>query len=318
MQSPQWKAPWRERNGKLSPLKLAVFVALFAPLIWIGVQALNGALAPKPVTEAVYQTGQWAIRLVLISLLVSPLRRIAQWPKLIAVRRMVGVGALAYAIGHFFLFIVEQKFDLMHVAAEIALRFYLTVGFIALLGLIALGVTSTDAMIRRLGGLRWNRLHKLVYIIAALGIFHFYLQAKADVSEPALMMGFYFILMLFRLLMRFSLPAWACVPGAALGAPALTALIEALWYAIVRHVDVWTVLAANLEFPDVIRPAVYVLGAGLAFAVVYVARNLSIPGVARTSLRKSRSLRRPRSAVLTPRRMSSAICLTTCFGMPKT
>jgi len=266
------KAPWRERNGRFSALKLVVFIALFAPAAWIIVQWASDWLAPKPVTEAIHQTGQWAIRLILISLLITPLRRIAQWNKLIAVRRMIGVAAAAYAVAHLSLYIVDQKFNLPHVASEIALRFYLTIGFVALLGLIALSVTSTDAMIKRLGGVNWNRLHKLIYLIAALGIFHFYLQSKADVSEAVLMMGLYFILMLHRLAQKRGLSSWASTLVAALGAPILTALLEGAWYAIVRHLDFWDIVNANFDVSDDIRPAVYVLGAGVVFMLVHAAR----------------------------------------------
>jgi len=272
------KAPWNERNGRLSPLKLVVFVALFAPAIWIGWEWATGLLAPKPVTEAIHATGQWAVRLILLSLLVTPLRRIAQWPKLINLRRMIGVAAFGYAFAHFCLYVVlDQKFALLHVASEIALRFYLTVGFVALLGLGALAATSTDAMIRRLGALRWNRLHKLIYLIAALAIFHFYLQSKVDVSEPVLMMGLYFILMLYRVLQKRGLPAWAVAVGAAVGAPLATALLEATWYAVVRHIDFWRVLGENIDFDNDFRPSVYVLAAGVALVAVQVARNVRVP-----------------------------------------
>ncbi len=270
---PRLQAPWNERNGRFSALKLVVFALLFAPAFWIAFQAATGMLDPKPVTEMLHRAGDWAVRLMLLSLLVTPLRRFAQWPKLIAVRRMVGVAAFAYACAHLSLFVVDQKYNVAHVAAEIALRFYLTIGFAVWLGLAALAATSTDAMIRRLGAARWNRLHKLVYVIAALAIFHFYLQSKFDVSQPVLMMGLYFILMLARQLQKRGWPAWAVVAGSALIAPPATALIEATWYAIVRHIDFWQVVSANFD-PDMSpRPSLYVALAGLAFFVVYAARN---------------------------------------------
>jgi sulfoxide reductase heme-binding subunit YedZ len=254
-------------------VKAIVFALLFAPAGWIVCQAATGMLDPKPVTEMIHRTGDWAVRLVLLSLLVTPLRRFAQWPKLIAVRRMVGVAAFAYALAHLSLFVVDKKYDFLHVVAEIALRFYLTIGFAAWLGLAALTATSTDAMIRRLGAARWNRLHQLVYAIAAVAIFHFYLQSKVDVSEPVLMMGLYFILMLTRLLQKRGWPAWGVVVGSAAVAPLATALIEAMWYAVVRHIDFWRVLSANFD-PDMSpRPSHYVALAGLAFFVVYAARN---------------------------------------------
>ena len=270
---PRLRAPWRERNGRFSPVKAIVFALLFAPVAWIAFEAATGMLFPKPVTEMIHRTGEWAVRLVLISLAVTPLRRFAQWPKLIAVRRMIGVAAFAYALAHLGLYVVDQKFDLLHVGSEIARRFYLTIGFTALLGLAALSATSTDAMIRRLGPARWNGLHKLVYAIAALAILHFYIQKKLDVSEPALMMGLYFILMPARLLHSRGWPAWGVVAGSALIAPPATALLEATWYALVRHIDFWEVLSANFD-PDMSpRPSHFVALAGLAFFVLYAARN---------------------------------------------
>lgn len=255
------KAPWNERNGRFSSLKAVVFAALFAPAIWILFQAATGALDPKPVTEMIHRSGDWALRLILLSLLVTPLRKIAQWPKLIAIRRMVGVSAFAYAFAHFCLYIVDQKYDLLHVGAEIALRFYLTIGFVALLGLGALAATSTDAMIKRLGGPRWNQLHKAIYVLSVLAIFHFYLQSKADVSEPVMMTGYFLMLMIYRQLVKRA-PLWGAVVGSVASAVPLTALLEATWYAIRRHYDFWEVLGANIDFDMFPRPTAYVLAAG--------------------------------------------------------
>jgi sulfoxide reductase heme-binding subunit YedZ len=231
------------------------------------------------VTEAIHATGQWAVRFILLSLLVTPLRRVAQWPKLINLRRMVGLAAFAYAFAHFCLYVIlDQKLALLHVASEIALRFYLTIGFAALLGLGALAATSTDAMIKRLGAARWNQLHKLVYLIAALAIFHFYLQSKVDVSEPVLMMGLYFILMIYRALQKRGWPAWSVAVGAAAAAPLATAFLEATWYAVVRHIDFWRVLGENIDFDNDFRPAIYVAATGLALVVVQFARNWKAVG----------------------------------------
>ena len=126
---------------------------------------------------------------------------------------MVGVAAFAYALAHLSLYVVDQSYDLFHVASEIVLRFYLTIGFAALIGLATLAATSTDAMIRRLGAPNWNRLHKLVYLIAPLALLHFFLQAKANVAEPAMMTGLFFLLMLARFFTRFGWPQWAGALG---------------------------------------------------------------------------------------------------------
>jgi len=267
-----FKAPWNERNGRFSMLKALVFAALFAPALWILYQAATGALAPKPVTEMIHRSGDWALRLILLSLLVTPLRKLAQWPKLIAIRRMVGVAAFAYAFAHLTLYVVDQHFDLPHVVAEIVLRFYLTIGFVALLGLGALAATSTDRMIKRLGGARWNKLHKIIYALSVLAIFHFYLQSKADVTQPVMMTGFFLMLMLYRFAVK-RLPIWVAVAGSAVVGAGLTALAEATWYAIRRHYDFWEVLGANID-PDMFpRPTAYVAAAGLIALIVFAARD---------------------------------------------
>ena len=273
----QLTAPWNERNGRFSPLKAVVFAGLFVPAIWIVYLAATGALEPKVVTELIHLTGKWGIRFLTLTLLVTPLMRGARYPKLVAVRRMLGVAAFAYLSAHLTLYVVDQHFALAHVASEIALRFYLTIGFAAWLGLAALAATSTDAMIRRLGGERWKRLHSLVYALAALGLLHFMIQAKADVSEPVMMVGFFAILMLFRALIKRGLPAWTAALAAAMIAPPLTALIEASWYALVRHIPFSEVLAANFDPDMAFRPSAYVAAAGALFFLVVLARRSAAP-----------------------------------------
>jgi sulfoxide reductase heme-binding subunit YedZ len=266
------KAPWNERSGRFSPLKAVVFAVLFAPAVYILFQFLSGALAPKPVTEMIHRTGDWAVRLILLSLLVTPLRKLAQWSKVIAIRRMVGVAAFAYAFAHLCLYVVDQHFDLLHVASEIVLRFYLTIGFVTLIGLGVLTATSTDKMIRRLGAAKWNQLHKIIYVLAALALLHYYLQSKADVSDPVRMTGFFLILMLYRSFVK-RLPLWATVVGAVVIGTGVTALAEATWYTFRRHYPFWDVLGANID-PDMFpRPTFFVLAAGLAAIAVFAFRE---------------------------------------------
>ncbi|HZZ63648.1 MAG TPA: ferric reductase-like transmembrane domain-containing protein, partial [Roseiarcus sp.] len=202
----------------------------------------------------------------------TPLMRSARYPKLVAVRRMVGVAAFAYACAHLTLYAVDQHFDLAHVASEIALRFYLTIGFVAWLGLAALAATSTDATIRRLGP-KWRALHSIVYAIAALALLHFMIQAKADVSEPVMMTGLLAILMLFRVFLKRGLSAWAAALTAAAISLPLTALVEAAWYALVRHIPFWEVLSANIDPDMAFRPSAYVAAAGAAFLIVALLRR---------------------------------------------
>ena len=285
-----FKAPWNERNGHFSPLKAVVFAGLFLPAAWIVALALTGALEPKVVTEMIHRTGLWAIRFLLLSLLVTPLIRSARYPRLIAIRRMVGVAAFAYATVHLSLYVVDQHYNLAHVASEIALRFYLTIGFVAWLGLAALAATSTDAMIRRLGP-KWRTLHALVYAIGVLALLHFMIQAKSDVTEPTIMIGFFLILMLFRAAVKRQCPAWvAALASVALAIP-FTALIEAGWYALVRHIPFREVLDANVDPEMAFRPSAYVAAAGAAFVAVAILRRSPASG---------------RAAVVNPRRAATA------------
>lgn len=267
--------PWRDRAGRLSPLKLATFVALFLPAAWILWQWWHGDLLPKQVTEMIHQTGDWAVRLLMLSLFVTPLRRIANWNKLIAVRRMIGIAALAYAVAHLTLYVVDQRFDLARVASEIALRIYLTIGFVALLGLAALGITSTDAMIRRLGGRNWNRLHSLVYGIGALACLHYFMQSKIDATQATLIAGSFLYLMLFRLLPRCGLAVtpWTLL-GLALASTLGTVALEGAWYAFGTSAPWLRIMQANLSPQIMIRPAWYVLAAGLALVLVGLARQV--------------------------------------------
>jgi sulfoxide reductase heme-binding subunit YedZ len=270
--------PWTTRSGVLSPLKLITFAALWLPAVWLAVQAAAGWLGSKPLTEAIHQSGDWAVRLLLLSLAVTPLRFVGGWPDLILVRRMLGLSALAYTALHVTLYVALEAFDLGKVASEIVLRFYLTIGFVALLGLAILGVTSTDGMIRRLGTMRWNRLHSIVYGIAVLTLVHFALQRKIDITEVALMAGFFLWLMGFRLLKRLSLHRnIMALLALAIVAAVLTAFAEFSWYALMTGVPAGRVLAANLDFTYSIRPAWWVLATALGLAVLAFARSRALP-----------------------------------------
>lgn len=274
--------PWLDRAGRLSWLKLATFLACIAPACELAIAYKLDALGAKPITALIHGTGEWAIRFLLASLAITPLRRIADWPRLILLRRMLGVTAMAYALAHLALYVVDQNFDLAKVVSEIALRIYLTIGFVGLVGLIALGATSTDAAIRNMGP-NWHRLHRLVYTIMVLGLAHYFLQAKIDVSSPVFWTGLFLLLMGWRIMKRMNAPErpWALLL-LAFAAAGLTALLEAAWYGLASGVPAGLVLSANLDFSGPIRPAWWVLAVGLV-----------LPAVALVRPRKARPDRRP-------------------------
>ncbi|WP_417836346.1 sulfite oxidase heme-binding subunit YedZ [Thalassospira tepidiphila] len=261
--------PWLDPSGRFSFFKLTVFVALLVPgivLLW-PVIAEGGATIP--VKEAILESGEWTIRILLITLLVTPLRRITRFSKLVQVRRQVGVAAFCYVMIHFGLYAISQNLDLGRIASEIVLRIYLTIGLVALIGLAVLTATSTKSAMRRLGA-KWGRLHKLVYPIAVLGVVHFFLQSKVDVSEATLMAGMFVGLMLYRFShwRGWSLRSAVTLSVIAVIAGLATAGIEYAWYALATGIPADRVVAANLEWMWPLRPAWNVLLAGVAISVI--------------------------------------------------
>jgi len=263
------KLPWNDRAGRFSIFKASVLVLVSLPMLWLVYRATVLGLGARPITEAIHRVGDWTVYLLLITLAVTPARRLFELPKLVLVRRILGLSALAYIVAHFLLFILDADLNLIVVAKEIVLRFYLTIGFVALVGLIALGVTSTDGMIRRLGGPRWNRLHRLVYYITPLAILHYYIQSKVDVSQPVIMSGFYFWLIGYRIMARYGYKdGLAPLLGLSLAGALLTVIVEGIWYEVATGIGGWRVFTANASLDFGIRPAAWVLAAGLAVTLV--------------------------------------------------
>jgi len=249
---------WHDRQGRFSPLKLVVLLGVLAPGLWVGWKLYAGLLGPKPINAALHEIGLWSVRLLLLTLAITPLRLITGQNRLILVRRMLGVASFAYVVIHLALYIVDQNFNLLRVASEIVLRFYLLIGFAGLIGLAALAATSTDAMIRRLGALRWNRLHRLVYPIALLALWHGALQSKIDASEHIIMTGLFLALMAVRA-MRGRMPVNVLtLLGLAVLALAATALVEVLWYALATGIPARRIFDANFMLALQPRPALVV------------------------------------------------------------
>ena len=179
--------------------KIAVFVLALTPLVGLGWLAYAGGLGANPIDYITDTTGIWTLRLVLATLAVTPLRRLTGWNTLIRFRRMLGLFAFFYVLLHFLLYISYQGFDLGEIVKDVIKRPYITIGFLALLMLIPLAITSTNKMMRRLGR-RWQSLHRLVYVIAILGVWHYYWQVKKDVREPLVYVGILAILLGYRAL----------------------------------------------------------------------------------------------------------------------
>ena len=264
MQKTPW--PWHDRSGRLSWLKSAVLVLECAPAVWVAFALLTHQFGARPVTEAIHQTGLWAVRFLLLSLMVSPARAIFNWHRLVLVRRQLGLTALFYALGHLVLYMVDENWQMVTVAMEILDRFYLEIGFVALVGVAVLGVTSSDRALRQLGH-GWKRLHRIVYALTVLAVLHYFLQAKADVAEPTLTAGLFLWTMGWRLLP--SGPDRAPLPMLGLGVAAavLTAGVEYAWYGLATRINPVRSLTAELDLSYGPHPAGQVLLIGLCLAV---------------------------------------------------
>ena len=181
--------------------KPLVFIACLAPLAWLASGAFGWfgvTLGPDPVKELEHECGKTALNLLLLTLAVTPVRELTSQPQLLRLRRMLGLFAFFYVVLHFTIYLVlDLELNFATLGADIAKRPYITIGFTALLLLIPLAVTSTNGMMRRLGR-RWQTLHRLVYVIAVLGVWHFYWQVKRDVREPLLYAGILAVLLGYR------------------------------------------------------------------------------------------------------------------------
>jgi len=168
-------------------LKPLVFTLCLAPLARLVFFAFSDRLGANPIEFVIRSLGTWTLTLLLITLSITPLRRLTGWNGLIRVRRMLGLFAFFYACLHFLTYAgVDQSLDLPAIIADVVKRPYITVGFACFVLLIPLAVTSTNAMQRRLGGRRWLLLHRLVYLIAAGGVLHYFQLVKKDITQPVL------------------------------------------------------------------------------------------------------------------------------------
>jgi sulfoxide reductase heme-binding subunit YedZ len=166
-------------------LKAGVFALSLAPLAWLVYGVLADTLGANPIDVVTDETGTWTLRFLVLTLLVTPLRRWTGWNWLVRFRRMLGLFAFFYGSLHFLTYIwLDQFFALDDIAADIIKRPFITVGFLAFVSMVPLAVTSTAGWIRRLGGRRWNLLHRLVYVSAVAGVVHYWWLVKADVSRP--------------------------------------------------------------------------------------------------------------------------------------
>jgi len=262
---------WRDRRGRVSILRLVTLALLLTPLAKAVFQADEIAHGARPLNELIHRAGFWALVFLGVTLAITPFRRIIRYGNLIDVRRMLGVGTFCYIAAHLALFFADQSYSLAKVFHEITHRVYLIIGAIAWLGLAALAATSTDGMVRRLGSLRWRRLHQAIYAIALLGLIHYFQQTKADVTVPT------FAASLFLWLIGYRVLAWwqdtselstLSLLGLTIVVSLLTFAGEAVGIGIAFHISPLRVLETAFDFEVGIRPGWQVLAAGLVVVAI--------------------------------------------------
>jgi methionine sulfoxide reductase heme-binding subunit len=191
-------------------IKVAVFLACLGPLAWLlwkffgatprDMSTWGVGLGANPIEKITHETGDWTIRFLLITLSITPLRKLLHRPALIKFRRMIGLFAFFYACLHFTTYIwLDKFFNLHEMLVDVAKRKFITVGFTAFVLLIPLALTSTAGSIRRLGGRRWQALHRLIYVSAILGVIHYLWLVKADIRKPLIYGAILAILLSYRI-----------------------------------------------------------------------------------------------------------------------
>jgi sulfoxide reductase heme-binding subunit YedZ len=186
--------------------KVLVFALGLAPLVVLLWRAYQDRLTANPIEYITHYTGDWTLRFIIFTLSITPLRKVLGQPGLIRYRRMIGLFAFFYACLHFLTYLVIDKFfDWKEILTDIGKRTYITVGFTGFVMLTALAVTSTAGWIRRLGGKRWQLLHRLIYLAVVAGVVHYYWSVKSDVRQPV----FYGVLAALLLAYRWKIGTFA-------------------------------------------------------------------------------------------------------------
>ena len=210
----------------LKPIVFAAALVPFAHLVW---RAITGDLTADPLVEITNETGIWTLRFVVITLALTPIRRVSGWHALTRFRRMAGLFAFFYGSLHFLTYLIGDRFAsldfpdgfvawstlrnlLSSIWEDIAKRPYITVGFIAFVSMIPLALTSTTGWIRRLGGRNWSRLHRLVYLTGIAGVTHYWWKVKADTLHPAVYAALVGLLLGFRLVLSLKRSRWQRQP----------------------------------------------------------------------------------------------------------
>jgi sulfoxide reductase heme-binding subunit YedZ len=179
--------------------KIVVFAASLAPILWLAWRAWTNDLSANPIEFITRDTGSWTIRFIVLTLAVTPLRKLLGVPDLIRFRRMIGLFAFFYGTLHFLTYIwLDKFFDVGEMLRDVVKRPFITAGFTAFVLMIPLAITSTSGWIRRMGGKRWQLLHRLVYLSGIAGVVHYYWLVKSNIREPLFYASMVGILLFYR------------------------------------------------------------------------------------------------------------------------
>lgn len=193
----------RINDTSISRIKAIVFLLALVPLGRLVYWGLIDQLGANPIEKVLRQTGYWTLTFLTLTMAVTPIRQWLGWIWMGRFRRMLGLFAFFYSVLHLGTYVIlDQYFDWSGILKDIVKRPYITVGFTALVLMIPLAVTSTDGMLRRLGGARWKKIHRWIYVICLAGVIHFWWLVKKDISEPFLFALIYAVSLLLRALLR--------------------------------------------------------------------------------------------------------------------
>lgn len=259
--------PWQDANHQWSWLRAGAFALLFMPGLWVIYQYYDEQFGIVPLAGLTYWSGVWATSVLVLALGVTPALTILRWKRLIDVRRMVGVAALFYTIGHIVIYFALRRWNFPNIGVEMVTRPTLIVATLSTFGLVVLGATSFDAAVRGMGAKGWQRLHNAVYVTSGLAILH-YLLSPGIFPDQYLMSGMFFWLMGWRLLNRRGkgrdvralvvLAVLSCV---------FTALFEAAWIWAYHGYKPIETLADNFTMVLGVPPPWTILGLGLLIAL---------------------------------------------------
>jgi sulfoxide reductase heme-binding subunit YedZ len=264
--------PWQDRTHGFSWLKAGTFALMFVPALYLYYDFATGEFGPVPLGGLTYWSGLWATALLLLALAITPALTILRWRRLIAVRRMIGVTALAYTVAHIIIYFALRRWNFGAIANEMVTRLTLIVATVSTIGLIVLGATSLDAAVRRLGAQGWQGLHNTVYAVTGLAIIH-YLLSPGIFSDQYLMSGMFFWLTVWRLLNRRGLGTDArALAVLAVGTCVFTALLEAGWIWARHGYEPAGTLANNFSLVLGVPPTWKLLVLGLLIAFVAAIR----------------------------------------------